>query len=646
MPRFDISIVIVNYNVKDFLLKCLNSIELSFTKLKVQTIVVDNDSKDGSVDYLEPKFPDVKFIRSNKNLGFGKANNLGFKNSDAKYILILNPDTILEENTLQKMFDFMENNPDIGISGCKVLNPDGTFQLACRRGFPTPWASFTKLFGLQSLFPNSKIFAQYNQTYKSIEETYEIDAVIGAFMFCRAEVIDKTKGFDEDFFMYGEDIDLCYRTQQLGWKVFYYHETTIIHYKGESTRRSTINEMKHFYQAMEIFASKHYSNSKLFLLLLRTGIYIRFLLSGAHHIRKDLLFIAVDLLLINSTLLMGTWIRKGSFFAFPDYGYPDVFIASSLVLFASNIITGEYFEETGSIKRFVFGSMITFFILSFLMYFQQDFAFSRAVLLFMVGSTTILGASFRVLIRIFDHSIGSERIRSIILAGDGKYLQDFIDELQKRNKGNFSIIGVVQTGNELEIDGKFENLGSLEYIPELIKKYRPDDVIITDKRVSKSQLMKIVSKSSEHSVRFHLADEMEDFIATEIINELSGEIPDIPKYNIDKFRNRLFKRIIDISFALFCLTIGLPFLLIFKSKSNQSVNRIWDVFTGTKSVVGIFPTNEPDELGKNGLISLAVLTENSITNKSIKRLNQYYLTNYTISLDIDIIIKYFFRKRK
>ena len=261
----DISIVIVNYNVKDFLYQCLDSIYLSSSKLSIEIIVVDNNSSDGSVEFLRPIFPNVNFIELKENLGFGKANNIGFSIAKGDYILILNPDTVLEENTLDIMIEYMRSHIEVGIAGCKVLNSDGSFQLPCRRGFPTPWVAFCKLFGLQKMFPNSTIFAQYNQTFLSENETYYIDAIIGAFMFARREVIEELSGFDPDFFMYGEDLDLCFRTYKAGYKVAYVHEAKIIHYKGESTKRSSINEIKHFYNAMEIFSKKHVSNSGFYL---------------------------------------------------------------------------------------------------------------------------------------------------------------------------------------------------------------------------------------------------------------------------------------------------------------------------------------------------------------------------------------------
>lgn len=163
---------------------------------------------------FKKNFPNVNLIALNKNTGFGFANNIGFENAKGKYILLLNPDTVLQEDTLQTMYEFMESNPEVGIAGCKVLNPDGTLQLACRRGIPTPWVAFTKLFGLQTLFPKSKLFGRYNLTFLPEDEFAYVDAISGSFMFLRREVFVQLRGFDSDFFMYGEDLDLCIRAKK------------------------------------------------------------------------------------------------------------------------------------------------------------------------------------------------------------------------------------------------------------------------------------------------------------------------------------------------------------------------------------------------------------------------------------------------
>ena len=199
----DLSILIVNYNVKDYLVQCLRSIASSKGTLNVQVVVVDNASTDHSVATLRPQFPDVTWVALNENIGFGRGNNAGLPHCTGRYILFLNPDTILRPDTLQTMVRYLDDHPEVGLAGCKVLNPDGTFQLACRRGLPKPWASFTKLFGLQSLFPTSRLFARYNLTYLPVDDTYDVDALIGAFMMGPRSVIESSGGVDPSFFLYG-----------------------------------------------------------------------------------------------------------------------------------------------------------------------------------------------------------------------------------------------------------------------------------------------------------------------------------------------------------------------------------------------------------------------------------------------------------
>ncbi|MEK7748968.1 MAG: glycosyltransferase family 2 protein, partial [Bacteroidota bacterium] len=249
-PRsLQLSIIIVNYNVRDFLHHALISLRKATKGIRSEIVVVDNASDDGSTEMLRRRFPNVTLIASKQNLGFARANNLALKRARGAFLLLINPDTVVQEDTLRAMLEFFKNTPEAGLAGCKILNPDGTFQLACRRSFPTPWVAFTKIFGLSRLFPRSSWFGKYNLTYLSPEETYEVDAVSGSFMMLRKEVFEKVGGLDEEFFMYGEDLDWCYRIQQSGWKIYYAPLTQIIHYKGESTRRSSLDEIQTFYDA-------------------------------------------------------------------------------------------------------------------------------------------------------------------------------------------------------------------------------------------------------------------------------------------------------------------------------------------------------------------------------------------------------------
>ena len=192
----DLSIIIVNYNVKEFLQNLIHSIEKASTNLTKEIIIIDNASDDGSVEFIKEKFPQIKLIANQTNLGFGKANNIGLKQAAGKYILLINPDTLVAEDTFEKMIQFFESNKNVGLAGCKILNPDGTLQLACRRSFPGPWTSFTKVTGLSTLFPKSKIFARYNLTYLDETKSYEVDAISGSFMMMRKEVYEKVGGFD------------------------------------------------------------------------------------------------------------------------------------------------------------------------------------------------------------------------------------------------------------------------------------------------------------------------------------------------------------------------------------------------------------------------------------------------------------------
>ena len=279
----DLSIVIVNYNVKYFLEQCLHSVKQAIEHIHAEVFVVDNNSVDGSVAEIRVKFPWVQLIENRENLGFSRANNQAIRLAKGKYILLLNPDTVVEEVTFRKCIDFMESHPDAGAVGVKMIDGKGAFLPESKRSLPTPMVSFYKMFGFSSLFPRSRRFGKYHLGYLDPEETHEVEVLAGAFMFLRKEVLDRTGPLDETFFMYGEDIDLSYRITKAGYRNYYYPGTTIIHYKGESTKKGSLNYVKMFYQAMIIFARKHFSSRKArtFSKLINLAIYFRAALSLA-----------------------------------------------------------------------------------------------------------------------------------------------------------------------------------------------------------------------------------------------------------------------------------------------------------------------------------------------------------------------------
>lgn len=648
MQEIHISIIIVNYNVKDFLLNCLTSIANSRHNLKVETLVVDNHSTDHSVKQLKPLFEWAKFIELDKNYGFAKANNIGIKQARGKYILILNPDTLLFEDTLQVMYNYMESNKEVGIAGCKVLNPDGSFQLACRRGFPTPWASFCKLFGLQSLFPRWKLFAQYNQTYRDINQTYYIDAVIGAFMFCRREIFEKVGLFDEDYFMYGEDLDLCYRTKLAGYQVAYVHTTSIIHYKGESTKRSSINELKHFYEAMEIFAKKHFNKSHLILQFIKFGIFLRSLIARIIKYRKEIFLVLTDILIINLTFILGTRIRFGGFFNLPDYAYPLVFIVLTLVLIISMISTGAYFENKYIIRRSVTAFMITFFVLSSLTYFFKEYAFSRGVLLMTIGLSIILTTIIRLIIILKSKLTGDTAERRIIFVGtDANKNNSIIEKMIQSGTLNINIVGWVTVNDDYNEQSKYPILGNIDYLKKIIEIYQANEIIITDRTINYRDLINWMVEGNYRNVRFHLVNEFEELQISDMINEITGNLASSPEYNILKFRIRFYKRFLDIIISVFLLSLGLPFLFLLKQKDENLIKKIWNVLLGKLTLIGIYQKEGEEETGiKRGITGLVQLIgAEKLSQTQIEKLNNYYLQYVNISLDFDILLKYLFRKK-
>ncbi len=270
-----LSIVIVNYNVKHYLEQCLLSVRRAAAGIVCEVWVVDNASTDGSVDYLMPRFPEVHFVPNAENVGFSRANNQAIRASKGEYVLLLNPDTILGEDVLLTAIDFLDAHPEVGATGVAMLKADGGFAWESRRGLPTPFTSFCKMSGLGSLFPHSRLFGRYYMRYLDRREANPIEVISGAFNMLRRTAIDRVGLLDEDFFMYGEDIDLSYRLLKGGYQN-YFLPCSILHYKGESTVKSSYRYVHIFYNAMLVFFDKHYRRRyRLLALLIRLAVLVR-----------------------------------------------------------------------------------------------------------------------------------------------------------------------------------------------------------------------------------------------------------------------------------------------------------------------------------------------------------------------------------
>ena len=264
---FELSVIIVNYNVRFFLEYCLLSLQKATKGINVQIIVVDNASTDDNYDWIPSNFPNITFLKNSVNIGFGKANNLGISHAQGKYVLLLNPDTLIPETALVDCLNFIEKQKDCGALGVHMMDGQGQFLPESKRSLPTPAISFYKFSGLERLFPQSRLFGQYTLGYLDDTGTFPVCILAGAFMIIRKSLLDKVGGFDERFFMYGEDIDLSYRLQnETGFKNYFLGSVKILHFKGESSKQDTLQYHKIFNDGMQVFVKKYYNKGKAFLM--------------------------------------------------------------------------------------------------------------------------------------------------------------------------------------------------------------------------------------------------------------------------------------------------------------------------------------------------------------------------------------------
>ncbi len=675
----DLSVIIVNYNVRSFLENALVSIEKALQgrlgtgkQIAGEIIVVDNASDDGSVELVRKKFPGVQLIVEKENLGFARANNIALAQSRGRYLLLINPDTIVQENTFAVLIDFFEARPDVGAAGCKILNPDGSLQLACRRSFPSPWVSFTKTIGLSAVFPRSRLFGRYNLTYLDPDEIHEVDALSGSFMMVRREVYERVGGLDESFFMYGEDLDWCYRIQQAGWKIYYVPSTQIIHYKGESAKRSEIDDVKTFYHAMHLFVQKHLSGSILVEIFLRGGIILRWTLAFIGRIGKPLLFTAIDFVLIDLSILLGEFLWLGRVFHFPRYAYPIILTVPALIFVTLLFSLGVYTTRKFSLTRTTLATFLAFLFISSLTFFFKDYAFSRAVVVISSGLSLVLLLTWRIIGRVLGKvgRLGRGGLfgRRTLIVGVGDSGQEVLRKLRSRLVDGYDIVGFIDV-NRQRLGEKImgvEILGSVANIGKIIEEKKVTDVIFSTDALSYADILSVISRSRDRSVNFRLVpSSIEVIIGKTHIDQLD----DIPlldiEYNIDRLSNRVTKRTFDVVVSLLLLLSLGPFLLlkgIFvrtgKEKSYRLLHLLSGVLKGEMSLVGPMrestvasqnsrSANKSLYLGKPGLTGLAQLSpQPEITNGEIEKYNLYYAKNQSLWLDAEILSKFLLQSLK
>ena len=643
-----LSVIIVNYNVRHFLEQALRSVRKAAEGLEVEVFVVDNNSVDGSVAMVRSQFPEVRLIANDHNPGFAKANNQAIRLARGEYILRLNPDTVVEEDTFRKCIAFMDAHPEAGALGVRMIDGAGKFLPESKRGFPSPWVAFCKTFGLARLFPRARLFNHYHLGYLDEHEVHEVEVLAGAFMFLRKRVLDEVGLLDEDFFMYGEDIDLSWRIVQAGYKNYYFPHTSIIHYKGESTKKGSLNYVRAFYQAMIIFARKHFEGRKarLFVWMLQGAISFRALLTLlANFFRKAWLPLADAALMAGGmVVLKDYWATH--YFHNPDY-YPPSFLWFNIPLYTavwlgSLYFTGAY-DEPFRLRRVVRGMITGTVVLAAIYGFLPlQYRPSRALIVLGAVWSVLSMSALRTLVHLLrtgNLNVGYDRDKNVVIVGKMDE-SERVQQLLGRAGVQANIIGTVAPGQNGATDLK-EYLSTLDKLDELVHIFRVDEVIFCARDVPSGKIMEWMTRLGPH-VLYKIVPEDSLSIIGSHSRDHAGELYTIEiRYQIAHPTARRAKRLFDLSLALFLLlTFPLQALLV-RSPSGLWRN-IWRVVRGRCSWVGYAGATQPRTLPplRPGVLSpldaLRIPTPDPLT---VQRLDLLYAKDYHLADDIDIVWK-------
>lgn len=640
-PEIDLSIIIVNYNVEYFLEQCLNSVMLAAKNVNSEIIVVDNNSSDGSIEMLKSKFPKVQVIQNSENVGFSKANNQGIKIGKGKYILLLNPDTVIDEHTLTKITERMNADDQIGGLGVRMVDGKGVFLPESKRGLPTPLVAFYKIFGLSSIFKKSKRFGRYHLSYLDEFEENEIDILSGAFMCMRKAVLDKIGLLDEAFFMYGEDIDLSYRIQKAGYKNIYFPQTTIIHYKGESTKKSSVNYVFVFYRAMIIFAKKHFGqkNAFLFSTAINTAIYLR----AALAIAKRLLSFLAPILFNTTVLLCGLFALTNQWrirnISFPDEAYyfliPGYFVIWSL----NYLILGAFDEPVKLIKQFKAIIIGTIIILVFYALLPKELQFSRLYILMgalWYFSWLILN---KALLNLFSGKglrLNRSTKRRFLVVGDENEFHR-VKGIIEQNFQSIDVIYPLATSESFK-----ESIGDIRQIEQIIHDKKIDEVIFCAKNIPAGKIIELMTAIKRSDIDFKIAQPDAQFIIGSNSIDAAGEMYVLNINALNNPGSLRSKRLLDASVS-FLFLLFYPLLFIGFSKKINLLHNLVDVLFAKKTLVGFCESEKMIDSQlpqlKKGVLNLMDDFDN-LDSSNIDKVNLIYCRDYTLLKDLKLILKH------
>lgn len=626
-----LTIVIVNYNVKYFLEQCLRSVARAVENIAAEVYVVDNASKDGSVELVREVFPWVNLIANATNTGFSIANNQAMAMAKGEYVLLLNPDTIVAEDTFEKCIAFMDAHLEAGALGVHMVDGRGVFLPESKRGLPTPFVAFCKTFGLSALWPKSKLFGRYHLGYLPEKETNEVEILSGAYMFMRKKALDEIGLLDETFFMYGEDVDLSYRMVKGGYKNYYFADTSIVHYKGESTKKGSLNYVKVFYNAMIIFARKHFSGNQsgLFSLLINFAIVFRGGLTLlANVLSSSYLFIIDAMLGFGGIYCIKTYWEN--MIKYADHYYPNQFLFIVvpfylLIWIATTFMSGGYDKpfKVGNILRGVFlGTLAIAVCYAFI---PDGWRFSRAMILLGAVWMTVAMMSVRIIYQWIKHqsweSDTSEN-RACIVVGD--------EEETSRVEVLLRQLGYTKTAiAEDNILHVFKQT-AIHQAKELIfcaKTVSYQNIIATMVQGGPSFYYKVLNPDSDALIGSNSKDTAGDLYVAE------------KQYALFRTENLRKKRMLDL---IICGVL-FPFLVVlvwFQQGENRLIQNWVQVLLGKKTWVGFkqknmlqqFPSAKPSIIGAENMVRKFVLSE---SEQAAVALN--YARHYRVVDDVKIV---------